>query len=251
MPVSREHNLEAAVANIETAFAYLRQLPPPLAPSLHRQAVDSLTSATRQIVEIAREQERRIVASQQIIQELHQDLEAVRAEALTDELTGLANHKRLRQVLKMEAFEAEETGEPLCLAFADVDNFKRLNDCYGHQAGDRALRLVAQIFQQNIKAGAHACRYGGEEFALVFPKTELAAAIEVANAIRLMVKTRELVRNARSEPHSHVTLSIGVAAYRDGEPVDNLLQRADDRLYAAKQMGRDRVEADNVARNAA
>jgi diguanylate cyclase len=143
----------------------------------------------------------------------------------------------------MEAFEARESGNPLCLALADVDNFKRLNDSFGHQAGDRALRVVAQMFQHSIKTGAHACRYGGEEFALVLPRTELASAVALANTIRWTVKERELVKKLRGHL-GHVTLSIGVAVYRPGEPVDDFVHRADAYLYAAKQRGRDRVEAD-------
>jgi diguanylate cyclase len=209
-----------------------------------KMVVEALVDATKHVAEQSRALERRIAASKAVIQDLHQDLETVRAESLTDEMTGLANRRRFGQVLKMEAFEARETGDPLCLALADVDNFKRLNDSFGHQAGDRALRVVAQMFQRSIKTGAHACRYGGEEFALVLPRTELADAVALANNIRWTVKERELVKKLRGQPLGYVTLSIGVAAYRPGEPVDDLVHRADAYLYAAKQRGRDRVEAD-------
>jgi diguanylate cyclase len=209
-----------------------------------KMVVDALADATKHVAEHSRALERRITASKAVIQDLHQELEAVRAESFTDEMTGLANRRRFGQVLRMEVFEARETGDPLCLALADIDNFKRLNDSFGHQTGDRALRVVAQVFQHKIRAGAHACRYGGEEFVLVLPRTELADAVDLANTIRGAIKARELINQSCGPSLGHVTLSIGVAAYRPGEPVDHFVHRADAYLYAAKQRGRDRVEAE-------
>ena len=242
------HNIDDALRSTGDFSQSLEALMPHLGGALSKSeletVVETLAAATRHIAKNSRELERRISASKKVIQDLHQDLEAVRAESLTDELTGLANRKRFGQVLTMETFEAKETGDPLCLALVDIDNFKRLNDCFGHQAGDRALRLVAQMFQQNIKIGAHACRYGGEEFALVLPKMGLADATDLANTIRSTVKGRELIKKTRGQSLGHVTLSIGVAAYQPGEPVDNFVHRADGCLYAAKQRGRDRVEAE-------
>ena len=242
------HNIDDALHSTGNFGLSLEALMPflggALSPRDLKMVVEALADATKHVAERSRALERRITASKAVIQDLHQELEAVRAESLTDEMTGLANRRRFGQVLKMEVFEARETGDPLCLALVDVDNFKRLNDSFGHQAGDRALRVVAQMFQHSIKAGAHACRYGGEEFVLVLPRTELAAAVDLANTIRGAVKARELVKQSRGQSLGHVTLSIGVAAYRPGEPVDDFVHRADAYLYAAKERGRDRVEAE-------
>jgi diguanylate cyclase len=242
------HNIDDALHSTGNFGLSLEALMPflggALSPRDLKMVVEALADATKHVAEHSRALERRITASKAVIQDLHQELEAVRAESLTDEMTGLANRRRFGQVLKMEVFEARETGDPLCLALVDVDNFKRLNDSFGHQAGDRALRVVAQMFQHSIKAGAHACRYGGEEFVLVLPRTELAAAVDLANTIRGAVKARELVKQSRGQSLGHVTLSIGVAAYRPGEPVDDFVHRADAYLYAAKERGRDRVEAE-------
>jgi len=242
------HNIDGALHSTGNFGLSLEALMPflggALSPRDLKMVVEALADATKHVAEHSRALERRITASKAVIQDLHQELEAVRAESLTDEMTGLANRRRFGQVLKMEVFEARETGDPLCLALVDVDNFKRLNDSFGHQAGDRALRVVAQMFQHSIKAGAHACRYGGEEFVLVLPRTELAAAVDLANTIRGAVKARELVKQSRGQSLGHVTLSIGVAAYRPGEPVDDFVHRADAYLYAAKERGRDRVEAE-------
>jgi diguanylate cyclase len=242
------HNIDDALRSTGNFGLSLEALMPHLGGTLSasdlKMVVEALAEATKHVAEHSRALERRITASKAVIQDLHQDLETVRAESLTDEMTGLANRRRFGQVLKMEAFEARESGDPLCLALADVDNFKRLNDSFGHQAGDRALRVVAQMFQRSIKTGAHACRYGGEEFVLVLPRTELADAVALANTNRWTVKERELVKKLRGQLLGRVTLSIGVAVYRPGEPVDDFVRRADAYLYAAKQRGRDRVEAD-------
>jgi len=242
------HNIDGALHSTGKFGLSLEALMPHLGGALStrdlKMVVEALADATKHVAEYSRELERRITASKAVIQDLHQELEAVRTESLTDDMTGLANRRRFGQVLKMEVFEARESGNPLCLALADVDNFKRLNDSFGHQTGDRALRVVAQMFQHSIKAGAHACRYGGEEFVLVLPRTELAAAIDLANTIRGAVKARELVKQSRGQSLGHVTLSIGVTAYRPGEPMDDFVHRADAYLYAAKQRGRDRVEAE-------
>jgi diguanylate cyclase len=167
------HNIDDALRSTGTFGLSLEALMPHLGGALSardlKMVVEALADATKHVAEHSRALERRITLSKLLIQDLHQDLEAARADSLTDDMTGLANRRRFGQVLKMEAFEARETGNPLCLALADVDNFKRLNDSLGHQAGDRALRVVAQMFQHSIKSGAHACRYGGEEFALCYP----------------------------------------------------------------------------------
>jgi diguanylate cyclase len=243
-----EQNIDAALRSTgdfgQSLEAPVPQLGRTLSASELKTVVETLAAATGHIAENCRELERRIAASKKLIQELHQDLEAVRAESLTDELTGMANRKRFGQVLKMEAFEAAESGDPLCLALADVDNFKRLNDSFGHQAGDQVLRLVAQMFSQAIKTGAHACRYGGEEFALLLPKTGLPDAVVIANTIRTRVRARELVKRSRAQSLGRITLSIGVTAYRPGESEDAFVQRADECLYLAKQRGRDRVEVE-------
>jgi diguanylate cyclase len=242
------HNIEAALRSTGDFSQSLEALVPQLGHALSagelKTVVETLVAATRHLAENSRELEKRITVSKQLIQDLHQDLEAVRADSLTDELTGIANRKRFGQVLKMEAFEAKESGDPLCLALADVDNFKRLNDSFGHQAGDQVLRLIAQTLKHNIRSGAHACRYGGEEFALLLPKTELLDAVGLANTICTTVRARELVKKSRAQSLGHITLSIGVAAYRSGESEDAFVQRADECLYLAKQRGRDRVEVD-------
>ena len=140
--------------------------------------------------------------------------------------------------------QAEEIGEPLCLLLADIDHFKLFNDTHGHQTGDQVLRLVGQTLKTNVKGRDCAARYGGEEFAILLPKTSLKAAVTVAQQFRVAVKTKELVKKSTKESLGHVTLSTGVACYRQGESAGEFIDRADALLYAAKEAGRDNVQAE-------
>jgi diguanylate cyclase len=128
----------------------------------------------------------------------------------------------------------------------DVDHFKKFNDTYGHLTGDQVLRLVAMSVKQNVKGQDIAARYGGEEFVVVLPNTVLRAAITVADHVRRAVMTKELMKRSTGEHLGRVTISIGVAALRDGDTPQSLIERADTCLYAAKRAGRNRVisEAD-------
>lgn len=209
-------------------------------PAQLKGVVDSLHKVTQQMAENSRTLAKRAVTSKMLIQGLHHVLEMVRADSLTDGLTGIANRRRFDQVLEMETAEAAKSGDPLCLALADVDHFKRFNDTFGHQTGDQVLRVVAQTLKTNIKGGDQLSRYGGEEFALLLPRTALADAVKLADKLRGTIKAHELAQ--MSSELSKLTLSVGIAVYQPGESLQAFVQRADRCLYAAKQAGRDRVE---------
>lgn len=213
-------------------------------PTQLKFIVTTIVDKTAQIARNSKALESRLNESKKQIDDLHHRLETTRAEALTDELTGLSNRKRLDQILEMEIGEAQETGEALCLIVADIDHFKRFNDTYGHQTGDQVLRLVAQTIKTNVKGRDHAGRFGGEEFAVVLPKTSLRDAVVVAEQLRLAVRSRELVKKSTGEVLGHITLSLGVAEFRAGETAEKLFSRADQSLYAAKGAGRDQVRSD-------
>jgi len=160
----------------------------------------------------------------------------------TDSLTGLANRRRLEEVLAAEWQLAGRSGEPLGLAMVDIDHFKVYNDHYGHAAGDRCLQRVAAELRQNAREKDLCARYGGEEFAVVMPNTDVDAALQVAERLRAAIMTL-------AEPHvlvrdQIVTISIGVAAIvpAPGGLVDTLMEQADVELYRAKRSGRNRTQ---------
>ncbi len=164
-------------------------------------------------------------------------IEAVeRLERLTlaDALTGLGNRRAFDEALSSEAARASRAGEALGLIMLDVDHFKRVNDRHGHQAGDAALVTVARALDRTARAGDRACRIGGEEFALLLPGADAAAAAVVAERIRTAIA------NAAT-PAGPVTVSLGVASTGPGGDVDDLVREADANLYAAKERGRNRV----------
>ncbi len=179
--------------------------------------------------------------SKQEIEQLQQNLAAVRIESLTDPLTGLSNRKFFDAALGKAIIETREKREPLSLLIADVDHFKLFNDKFGHQTGDQVLRLVALAMKQNVKGQDIAARYGGEEFVIALPNTELSSAVTVADHVRRAVMAKELMKRSSGERLGRVTVSVGVALLRAGDTFGSLIERADACLYAAKRQGRNRV----------
>jgi diguanylate cyclase (GGDEF)-like protein len=161
--------------------------------------------------------------------------------AITDTLTGLANRRRLDEVLAAEWRRAMRSRTTLSVAMIDIDHFKGYNDHYGHAGGDECLRRVAASLAEEVRNTDHVARYGGEEFMIVLPETDLDGAWIVAERVRAAVE-------ARAEPHAAaprgiVTISIGIAAVLpslDHSP-DDLVKNADVHLYQAKREGRNRI----------
>lgn len=167
--------------------------------------------------------------------------EAIRQESLTDSLTGLGNRKHFDERLREAGQIAIESGRPLCVIMADVDRFKAFNDMWGHQTGDQVLRLVASCFSDNVKGRDTAARYGGEEFAVILPETTMVDACTLAEQLRRNVQSRKIVKRSTGESLGAITISLGVAQYRQGEDMQEVLRRADQCLYAAKRGGRNKV----------
>jgi diguanylate cyclase len=206
-----------------------------------RAIIANLVTTANAMAESNETLEARLSASRQEINHLQEDLEAVRTESLTDPLTSLANRKYFDDALKRTIADCAQKGEPLALMISDVDHFKAFNDNFGHLTGDQVLRLVAMSVKQSVKSQDIAARYGGEEFAVVLPNTELRCAVTVADQIRRTVMTKELLKRSTGEHLGRLTISIGVAALRESDTAQTLIERADACLYAAKRGGRNRV----------
>jgi diguanylate cyclase (GGDEF)-like protein len=158
--------------------------------------------------------------------------------AVTDELTGLANRRKFREELARELERSRRFGLELALLMLDIDHFKQVNDTHGHPVGDQVLQAIAAVLGGGLRNIDLACRFGGEEFALLLPATPGADAVNVAERLRATVADQPLGPDGELV----VTLSAGVASYpTDGETAAELVRVADMRLYAAKQGGRNRV----------
>jgi len=186
----------------------------------------------------------RLEQSARHIETLKSNLHDVRRQALTDGLTGIGNRRKFELMLRQLAAEAMETGEPLALLLVDIDHFKRFNDTWGHQTGDEVLKLVAKTLVDNVKGRDSVARFGGEEFAVLLPRTASSAAVAVGDAIRVAFAKRRLVAKDSRRAVGGITVSVGVAQYEPGEAMPELLRRADAALYQAKREGRNRVVAD-------
>jgi diguanylate cyclase (GGDEF)-like protein len=169
--------------------------------------------------------------------ELHDRL---RAQATTDELTGLANHRRFQEILAHEIQHAQRTGTPLALLMLDIDNFKAVNDSHGHQQGDVVLRDVATILRRTCRATDQPARYGGEELAVVLPATDLHGAHTLAETLRRALHAHAIPLGDGA--HLSVTASIGIATLAPDAPdAPSLIALADSALYQAKRSGKNRT----------
>ncbi len=156
-----------------------------------------------------------------------------------DGLTGIARRGVLDQRLQDEQVRAKTFKTSFCLMILDIDHFKRLNDSYGHQFGDQVLKRVGELLKASIYETDFVARYGGEEFAILMPRAEPAGVLRKAEAVRAAIEKEAFPLGLET---IHVTVSIGVAHFpRDGASVAELVRRADEALYHAKESGRNRV----------
>lgn len=159
--------------------------------------------------------------------------------AHSDPLTGLPNRARLRDVFAHEKVRSQRSGTPLSLVVFDLDHFKRVNDSFGHEAGDLALKHFSQLLRQSLRKTDLAARLGGEEFCMLLMDTSPAQARLVADKVRLKLEQSSF---EVAGDKVHLTLSGGVAGYgEDGDELVDVLRAADNRLYAAKKNGRNQV----------
>lgn len=202
-----------------------------------------LLRESRAMARQAREAETQINEALAHVNRLKDELAGARKEALTDALTGIANRKMFEVAMREDALASVEEGEPLSLLLMDIDHFKRFNDTYGHAVGDHVLKLLAVTLRECVKGLDTAARYGGEEFAVLLPRTALKDAAKLAENIRLRVAGKTIVNRKSGEQLGRVTVSVGAVQFEAGEPLRRFVERADEALYLAKRLGRNRVAA--------
>ena len=167
-------------------------------------------------------------------------LKHVKESAITDALTGMYNRHYLYEIAEKTIAQAKRLKYPLSLAIFDIDFFKKINDKYGHLAGDGVLKSFASLLMDRVRESDIVVRYGGEEFIAILPETDMKRAFVAIEAIRKMVETMEI--SIEEDTVISITISIGIAEYNYNETLDQLIKRADEALYLAKKRGRNRVE---------
>jgi diguanylate cyclase (GGDEF)-like protein len=163
----------------------------------------------------------------------------LREQAIRDPLTNLFNRRYLEETLDRELSRAARENYPVCIIMMDIDHFKRINDSYGHEAGDLVLKAIANALAEHSRRGDFACRFGGEEFVIAMPNINLETAYERAENLR---QSLNLLRVPYEDNNLSVTISMGIACYPENGPTrEVILRAADQAMYAAKQAGRDHI----------
>ncbi|MCI5047116.1 MAG: GGDEF domain-containing protein [Aquisalinus sp.] len=220
------------------------QLPEAVSPDKISEIISSLIEQNREMKEMTETLNDGLQKSQNQIHELNAQLAKARDESMRDGLTKLANRRNFDMSLAREIKAARENGTDLTLVLADIDHFKKVNDTYGHQVGDGILQTFASLISNNVKGRDIAARYGGEEFALILPQTNMQAAFHLIERIRKDLEASKLVIKSTGKCIGKVTSSFGMSMLQDGYEAETLIQRADAKLYDAKNNGRNRIEMD-------
>jgi diguanylate cyclase len=207
--------------------------------------LDEVLRETRTIQTEALKSRDRMILAKQEVQEAEQRIHTLEAKlrhlselVREDQLTGSLNRRGLDDVFERETARSDRRGTPLCIAMLDLDDFKRLNDTYGHQAGDNALKHLVKIVKDTIRSMDVIARFGGEEFLILLPETTVEAAAQTMTRLQ-----RELTKHFFLHDNEKVliTFSAGVALRNPNEDQASLVKRADKAMYQAKQTGKNRV----------
>lgn len=226
-------NLERLKSTVNDRLDFLNQH----FESYHQSDYAHFTQSQQQIKEL----NSRLQAMEQESIVLRESAEKSRNLALKDALTGIWNRQALNEYLEKEFARWQRYERPLSLVIWDIDFFKRINDKYGHMAGDKVLKTIARIFTLETRDSDFIARFGGEEFVGIFPETCLEEALILANKIREKIADSKF--HYENEPVP-MTASAGLAAFKPNDTIDDVFKRADAALYRAKEAGRNRCLAD-------
>jgi diguanylate cyclase len=213
-----------------------------LSPEQMELEVEYVIRDTRAAEKAQRQLESQVSMLLTEVETLRAELLQIREESQTDCLTGIPNRKAFESALEQTIHTAREHSSRFCVLLADIDHFKQFNDAHGHLVGDKVLRFVATTLKRGLKGKDTVARFGGEEFAIILPETDMVGGLSVAEHIRKAVSNGNLVDRMKDSSYGKLTISIGVAEFNDGDTSNSVIQRADRALYLAKERGRDRVE---------
>jgi diguanylate cyclase len=240
------HVVGAIHSAVSSAERYDATLNDAVGAAHQRPAIDigsilgELVQATESMVRENGALKGQLEASRVRSEELSDEIDRIRLESLLDPLTQIGNRQFFDEALAKAITKATRNAAPLTLLFIDIDNFKQINDRFGHQIGDDVLRLVASKMKSNVRHGEVA-RYGGEEFGIILYNKLLEIGRLIAERIREAVESVEMRDRASGDSFGRVTVSVGVAEWNPGSTASDLIGRADAALYIAKRKGRNCV----------
>lgn len=244
-----EANLEVFSRSTRTAHSaasdYNTELEQHVADLEEAEATDkiiaSLADLARAMLERSRKIESEMRRSEEEAKSLRQSLGKAKREAEIDFLTGLPNRRAFEALLAQHYGEARAEGEPLCIALCDIDNFKRVNDTHGHEAGDRVIRMIARSLAAMSDEQCHVARHGGEEFVMLFRGLPIEEARGRLDRAREELAARTFVNRKTDQPFGQITFSGGVVSVWSFPDARAALAAADAALYEAKESGRNQI----------
>jgi len=204
--------------------------------------VKNLVNATAALKKNGENITRKLEESTAEITHLKKDLQQVTIESQRDFLTGVFNRKTFEKYVDEQMATSRENNSDLCLLMIDIDHFKKFNDTFGHLLGDEVLKIVARTLTEILKGRDAVARFGGEEFVVILPETNINGAMKAAELIRSAIASKELKRKDTGQTFGTITVSIGVARFkREDDTLPTMIKRADDAMYISKHEGRNRV----------
>lgn len=172
------------------------------------------------------------------VAQLNENIRKYRQETITDHLTGLNNRKYMDIKLNEEIVRHTRHRQPFCILLIDIDDFKKINDVYGHVVGDQVIKHLSNVIKTHVRKSDFSFRYGGEEFLILLLNTDIENSVRIAEQIRQKVETTHFTLKDKKFV---ITITVGVAQYINGEPSEVFIERADKNLYNGKRMGKNRV----------
>ena len=211
-----------------------------------KSIVDQMIAETKELVDSGKRLQNRMRMSAQDLKQLQKDLAKSQQEAQTDALTHLINRRGLETKLEMEKDWARQNHSPLSIIMLDIDHFKKINDTFGHLVGDSLLRSIAHLLKTHLRKNDIPSRYGGEEFLILLPETQIFEAVAVGKKIMQALAKKEWKLKKTRESMGNITVSMGVALFRHDALNESFIKRADAALYQAKKEGRNRIITEEI-----
>ena len=206
-----------------------------------------LISESQKMADVSTRLTQGLQESQAHVQKLNEELEQVRKQSLLDPLTSVANRRAFENRLKWQIEDAETNRSTFCLILADLDEFKQINDSYGHQIGDSVLQKFAGSLLEATKGQDLVSRYGGDEFAIIMPEISLTAAYNLMVSIKHKFEGMRMPSNTGAQSFAEATASFGISSYKPHQTAEKMIEVADTALHRAKTTGRNRVCAEGLS----